>query len=170
MKNSEGAIKFKCVRAIPAPPSVAFDAWMNPKVSGNHWNVADKLILNPKVNGLYYLLAHTVAHYGRFTQIDPPHRIQHTWVSRNTEGHESMVTVTFEKQEEGSVMTLVHSGLPDTDAGRRHEGGWIYFLDIFRKQFGPSSDMKARRGTGKDRPKKRIAESESGVPSVFSRE
>jgi hypothetical protein len=33
-------------------------------------------------------------------------------MSPNTSGDESMVTVTFEKQEEGTVMTLVHSDLP----------------------------------------------------------
>jgi hypothetical protein len=33
------------------------------------------------------------------------------------------------------LMTLVHSGLPDTDGGRSHEKGWHYFLDMFPAQF-----------------------------------
>ncbi len=32
-------------------------------------------------------------------------------------------------------MSLVHSGLPDTDAGRSHEKGWNFFLDGFGKEF-----------------------------------
>jgi hypothetical protein len=38
-------------------------------------------------------------------------------------------------------MTLVHSGLPDTDAGRAHERGWNHFLDIFPEQFEGNSGM-----------------------------
>jgi hypothetical protein len=41
-------------------------------------------------------------------------------------------------------MTLVHSGLPDTDGGRGHEKGWNYFLEIFREQFGNGSRKQYR--------------------------
>jgi hypothetical protein len=54
-----------------------------------------------------------------------------------------MVTVAFKKQEEGTVMTLVHSDLPNTDGGRGHEDGWNYFLNIFLKQFERGSRTKA---------------------------
>jgi hypothetical protein len=54
-------------------------------------------------------------------------------VSPNTLGLESTVTVTFEKKGEHTQMALVHSGLPDSDGGRGHEGGWNYFLGIFTK-------------------------------------
>jgi len=50
-----------------------------------------------------------------------------------------MVTVTFKKQGEDTLMTLVHSGIPDTDRGRGHEKGWNYFLGIFTEQFGNGS-------------------------------
>jgi len=53
-----------------------------------------------------------------------------------------MVTVTFKKQEEGTLMTLVHSDLPNTDGGRGHEDGWNYFLNILPKQFGRGSHKK----------------------------
>jgi hypothetical protein len=50
------------------------------------------------------------------------------------------VTVTFKKHgEEDTLMTLVHTGIPDTEAGRGHEKGWKYFLDIFPEQFGNGS-------------------------------
>jgi hypothetical protein len=60
-------------------------------------------------------------------------------VSPNTLGEESIVTLTFKKQGENTVMTLVHSDLPDTDGGRGHEKGWNYFLDIFPEQFTDAS-------------------------------
>jgi hypothetical protein len=60
-------------------------------------------------------------------------------MSPNTSGLESTVTVTFKKKGKDTVMTLVHSGLPDTDGGRSHEKGWNYFLDGFLSQLTKSS-------------------------------
>jgi len=132
-------LEFKVERTIAAPPGEVFDAWLNPKVPGNPWNAAEKVILNPKVDGLFYWALEGTAHYGRFIAIERPARIQHTWVSPNTLGDESTVTVTFKKKEQGTLMTLVHSDLPDTDGGRSHEKGWNYFLGIFSEQFGNGS-------------------------------
>lgn len=128
-------IGVKLERTIPASPDEVFDAWLDPKIPGNPWNAADKFILDPKVDGLFYWRKQDKAHYGRFTKMDRPSRIQHTWVSPNTLGEESTVTVTFSKQGEETLMILVHSGLPDTEGGRDHERGWNYFLDIFPEQF-----------------------------------
>jgi uncharacterized protein YndB with AHSA1/START domain len=142
MSKSMKTIEIKIERTIPAPPREVFDAWLNPKVPGNPWNAAEKLILDPKVDGLFYWALKGTSHYGRFMDIERPGRIQHTWVSPNTLGQESVVTLTFKKQGEDTLMTLVHSDLPDTDDGRRHEKGWNYFLVIFREQFGTGSHKK----------------------------
>ena len=138
MKNGK-TIELKIERTIPAPLGEVFDAWLNPKIPGNPWNAAEKFMLDPKVDGLFYWTLKGTAHYGRFTEIQRPGRIQHTWVSPNTLGEESMVTVTFEKQGEGTLMTLVHSGLPDCEPAKGHERGWNYFMGIFHEQFGNGS-------------------------------
>jgi len=131
-------IEVKLERMIPAPPAEVYDAWLNPKIPGNPWNAADKFVLDPKVDGLFYWSLKGTSHYGRFTEMARPVRIEHTWVSPNTLGEESTVTVTFQKQGGDTLMTLVHSGLPDNDRGRGHEKGWNYFLGIFTEQFGNS--------------------------------
>jgi uncharacterized protein YndB with AHSA1/START domain len=138
MKKLMKTLEFKFERTIPAPPGEVFDAWLNPKIPGTPWHEGDKLILNPKVDGLFYWLVRGNSHYGRFTEIERPGRIQHTWMSPNTLGEESMVTVTFKKKGEDTLMTLVHTDLPDTDKVRSHdyEKGWNYFLGIFPEQFG----------------------------------
>jgi uncharacterized protein YndB with AHSA1/START domain len=100
--------------------------------------------LDPKVDGLFCWTLMGTSHYGRFTEIERPGRIQYTWVSPNTLGEESIVTVIFKKQGEDTLMTLVHSDIPDTDRGRGHEKGWNYFLDIFCEQFGNGSRKKYR--------------------------
>jgi uncharacterized protein YndB with AHSA1/START domain len=139
MKASTKTLEFRFERTIPAPAGEVFDAWLNPKVPGNPWNAADKVIFNPKVDGLFYWALRGTAHYGCFTAVERPERIRHTWVSPNTLGEESIVTLTFKKQGQDTLMTLVHSDLPDTDAGRGHEKGWNYFLGMFTEQFGNGS-------------------------------
>ena len=139
MTNAKKTIEVKVERTIPAAPAEVFDGWLDPKIPGNPWNMAEKLLLNPEVDGFFYWHVRGTSHYGRFTEMERPSRMQHTWVSPNTLGEESTVTVTFEKQGEDTRMTLVHSGLPDTDAGRGHEKGWNFFLGNFLGQFGKSA-------------------------------
>lgn len=144
MNKAKKTLEFRFERTIPAPPSEVFDAWLNPKIPGNPWNAAEKFILNPKVDGLFYWALKETHHYGRFTDMERPGRIQHTWVSPNTLGEESIVTLTFQKKGEDTLMALVHSDLPDHELARGHEKGWNYFLGIFHEQFGNGSRKEYR--------------------------
>jgi uncharacterized protein YndB with AHSA1/START domain len=128
-------IEFRFEKMLPAQPRAVFDAWLNPNVPGNPWHEADKLILSPKVEGFFYWLIRGTAHYGMFTEVSPPSRIKHTWVSPSTLGEESTVTLTFDKHEDGTRMTLVHSNLPDDQKAKGHEQGWNYFLGLFSGHF-----------------------------------
>ena len=98
-----------------------------------------KVYFGPESRRLFYWTLKGTSHYGRFTEIERPDRIQHTWMSPKTLGQESIVTLTFKKQGEDTLMTLVHSDLPDHELARGHEKGWNYFLDIFPGQFGNGS-------------------------------
>lgn len=132
-------IEVRVERTICAPADEVFDAWLNSAVPGTPWNAAEKFILEAKADGLFYWHLRGISHYGRFTEMKRPDRMAHTWVSPNTLGLESTVTVTFEKQGENTRMTLVHCGLPDTQEARGHEKGWNYFFDVFLEQFGNGS-------------------------------
>jgi hypothetical protein len=57
METSKKTLEFKFDRTIPALQDEVFDGWLNPKIPGNPWNMAEKLLLNPKVDG-FFLLAH----------------------------------------------------------------------------------------------------------------
>jgi uncharacterized protein YndB with AHSA1/START domain len=139
MNESKKTIEVKVERTIAASPGDVFDAWLDPKIPGNPWNMAERLLLNPQIDGFFYWLIKGNSHYGRFTEVERPGRIQHTWMSRSTLGEESTVTVTFQQKGADTLMTLVHSGLPDTEGGRGHDKGWNYFLDIFPEQFAKVS-------------------------------
>ena len=142
--TSTKRLEFRLERTIPAPASEVFDAWLDPRVPGNPWNAAEKFIVDAKADGLFYWTLKGTSHYGRFTEFERPRRLQHTWVSPSTLGEESWVTVTFTKQGKQTVMTLVHSDLPDHELARGHERGWSYFLDTFREQFGDGSRREYR--------------------------
>ncbi|HVM31761.1 MAG TPA: SRPBCC domain-containing protein [bacterium] len=144
MDKPAKTIEVKVERTIPASPQELFDGWLNPKVPGTPWNAAEKFTLEAKVEGLFFWAPRGTSHYGRFTQLDRPGLIQHTWVSPNTLGQESVVTVTFKKVGDETRMTLVHSGLPDCEPARGHEKGWNYFLGIYGEQFGKGSRQEYR--------------------------
>ena len=139
MSEAKKTIEVKVERTIPASPDEVFEAWLSPETPGTPWNMAEKLLLNPHVDGFFYWLIKGNAHYGRFTEVARPSRLQHTWMSRSTLGEESTVTITFQTRGQDTLMTLVHTDLPDTDGGRGHEKGWNFFLDSFLEPFMAAS-------------------------------
>ena len=126
-------------RAIPASPEKVFDVWMDPKSPGGPWFGSDRVILNPAVDGLFYLAVkhegRTWPHYGRFLQIDRPRIVEYTWMSEGTKGAESIVTVTMEARGEETEVTLRHSGVPDDEMGRQHKDGWAWVLSALAERF-----------------------------------
>jgi uncharacterized protein YndB with AHSA1/START domain len=130
-------------RTIPAPAEKIFDVWIDPKSPGGPWFGAARVILNPVVDGLFYLAAEhqgrTWPHYGRFLQIDRPRRIEYTWMSEGTKDAESVVALTFEPRGNDTEVTLRHSGVPDDEMGRQHKDGWAWVLDMLAQA------MAARR-------------------------
>ena len=136
MKPELKTIALELTRTIPASPVEAFDGWLDPKCPGTPWSMAEKYVLDPRVDGLYYWrfineTGEGKPHYGRFTILNRPSKIQYTWVSPHTYGLESLVTVTFQKKGEDTLLTLRHENLPDDDYGRGHEKGWGYLLSQF---------------------------------------
>jgi uncharacterized protein YndB with AHSA1/START domain len=139
MSEPKKMLEFKIERVIPATLDNVFDGWLDPKIPGTTWYAAEKFILDAKVDGLFYWTLKGTAHYGRFIAIEKSTLIKHTWISPNTLGHESIVTVTFKEQGNDTLMTLIHSELPDHELARGHENGWNYFVGVFQEQFGEGS-------------------------------
>ena len=127
-------------RTIPATADQVYDVWLDPKSPGGPWFGCERVILDPKVDGLFY---HCVthegrawAHYGRFVALDRARRIEHTWVSEGTRGLESLLTITFEPKGAATLVTLKHTNVPDDDFGRQHGEGWAYVLGALEARFG----------------------------------
>jgi uncharacterized protein YndB with AHSA1/START domain len=126
-------------RSVLATPAEVFDVWLDPKSPGGPWFGAEQVILKAAVDGLFYhCVRHegrTWAHYGRFVRLDRPRVIEHTWMSEATRGLESMVTLTLEPEDGGTLVTLRHAGLPDDELGRQHEGGWKFIVGAVADRF-----------------------------------
>ena len=126
-------------RAIPAAPADVFDVWIDHKSPGGPWFGAERVILNPVVDGLFYFAVkheeRTWPHYGRFVVIERPRRVEYTWVSEGTKGLETIVAVTFEARGDQTQVTLRHSGVPDDAMGRQHKEGWNWILSMLAERF-----------------------------------
>ena len=129
-------------RTIPASAHEVYRAWIDAKNPGCPWSDAEQVIFNPKVDGMFYF-RHTadngepLPHAGRFTALNPGKKIQCTWMSRHTQGLESVVTVTLRPKGKDTELTLNHANLPDNPLGRRHRDGWNYYVGVFCDLFAP---------------------------------
>jgi uncharacterized protein YndB with AHSA1/START domain len=140
VQSTPNTLELKFTRTIPATPAEVFGAWLDPKHPGNPWTGAKKVILDARVDGLFFFATAkdpSWPHYGRFVEVERNRRLQYTWMSPFTRGLESTVTVTFDQQGQGTLLTLTHTGLPDDEHGRVHEGGWNGCLGLFLEQFAP---------------------------------
>lgn len=135
-------------RTIPASPEQVFDVWIDPKSPGGPWFGGDRVIVNPTVDGLFYLAARhenrVWPHYGRFVRLERPRVIEYTWMSEATQGRETVVTLTLQPLGQETEVTLVHSGVPDDEMGRRHKDGWGWILDMLAQA------LAARRSASSD--------------------
>lgn len=138
MKPDVTLTTLECHRQIPAAPDEVYDVWIDATCPGGPWfaptneRQTGKVILDAKVDGLFY---HRVSvnelsfiHYGRFIELARGERVRHTWVCEATHGRESTVTTTFEAKAGGTLVTIVHEGVPDDDAGRHQNNGWKWAL------------------------------------------
>ncbi|HBS06977.1 MAG TPA: SRPBCC domain-containing protein [Leptospiraceae bacterium] len=69
----------------------------------------------------------TVPHWGIYKTIDPHELLEFTWNSPNAS--DTVVRIEFKAVNDGTELTLIHSGL-DTEKGRNgHRDGWTSILE-----------------------------------------
>ncbi|MDQ6634059.1 MAG: SRPBCC domain-containing protein [Gemmatimonadota bacterium] len=115
-------------------PTRVFRAWTDPAQLAR-WADPEPGDAGPKVDlrigGPYTIpmrrpdgVVHRVV--GIYRVVDPPRRLVYTWRWATIPTlPETVVTVEFRLRTDGGTdLVLVHEGLPDDAAGRRHGYGW----------------------------------------------
>jgi uncharacterized protein YndB with AHSA1/START domain len=129
-------LKVNVSRLIRTAPEDVFRAWTDPERM-QRWFGTKKQIVNPKVDGLFYLAMEQQGriwpHYGRYLRLEKPRVIEFTWMSEGTEGRETVVTIELAARDGGTQLTLKHEGIPDTELGRGHQQGWTEIVAEFAK-------------------------------------
>ena len=125
-------------RRFKAPPEKVFSAWTDPE-KVKHWMGPGPVVVlsaesDPRTGGRYRWVmqdpageVHDVS--GIYREVIPNEKLVFTWAWKSTPERESIVTLTFKKDGDGTLMTLKHEQFFDEDARDRHNQGWTGAMD-----------------------------------------
>lgn len=136
---------------IPATPEEIYEAWLDSlahsEMTGGEASMSDEIGAEVSAWGDYIR--------GRNLELVPGERIVQSWrTEKFTDEHEdSTITVILEETDDGTLLTLVHSNVPD-EQRNYEEGGWqsnyfepmkAYFGNLNRDVRAQSSKRRARK-------------------------
>jgi uncharacterized protein YndB with AHSA1/START domain len=118
-------------RRFAAPPARVFDAWL-----GDEWaewlppaKASCKILeFDPVEGGRFHLRmsmgdGHEAEVSGVYREIKRPMKLVLTWMGHYNR-QESVITVTFHKDGDGTLMTLRQDGFPEAGSRDGYEAGW----------------------------------------------
>jgi uncharacterized protein YndB with AHSA1/START domain len=115
---------------IQADPATVF-AYFTDEEKHVRW-LGEQAHLDPRPGGLYRCVVNeTATIVGEYVEIDPPNRVVFTWGfagNATVPPGSSTVTVTLASEGAGTLLTLVHTGLPHP-ALDAHHTGWQGYLN-----------------------------------------
>ena len=118
-------------RVVPHPRARVFDAWLDPG-SLARWmrpraESTATAEVDARVGGKFRIVmrhgSDAIEHTGEYLIIERPSRLSFTWVSVNTHGRPTIVTVDFIEHQSGTEIVLTHQGLPP-EKRDAHRKGW----------------------------------------------
>ncbi len=115
---------------IAAPPATVF-AFLTDPEKILRW-MGTEATVEPHLGGIYLVnvTGKDIAR-GRFTEVIPVHRLAYSfgWEGREkTPPGSSLIEIDLIDQEDGTLLRMTHSGLPDAEACASHEQGWSHYL------------------------------------------
>jgi len=113
---------------IDAEPEFVYSYFTQPEALAR-W-MADRAILDPRPGGRFTLVFGDRTVDGQYVELDPPTRLVITWGrvgSATFPPASSTLEVTLTPEDGGTRVSIVHSGLPASEAPR-HILGWQHYL------------------------------------------
>jgi uncharacterized protein YndB with AHSA1/START domain len=116
---------------IDASPETVFDFFTDP-AKMVRWKGATAT-LDPRPGGVYRVQMNEQAiAVGEYVEVDPPNRVVFTWGWEGdyvaTPPGSSTVEVTLTPDGDGTLVRLVHSGLPSAESVEAHGLGWDQYM------------------------------------------
>ena len=129
-------------RRIKAAPAKVFAAWTVPQLMMGWWGPAGAKVLEAEADlrlGGRYRIRFTAPNGeehevgGVYREIVQDRRLVFTWAWRSTPERESLVSLGFAADGEGTLLTLTHERFFDEPARDRHRLGWTSTLDSLER-------------------------------------
>ncbi|TFW28344.1 SRPBCC domain-containing protein [Massilia arenosa] len=133
------------VRRIKAPPAKVFAALTRPEQMLQWWGPDAGPTLSAEADvrpggrfSIVFRLLNGDEHNptGVYREVIPDRKLVFTWEWRGSPEKESLVTFELTPIDGGTELTLIHEQLPNEDARRSHEVGWLGFLDKLANYLG----------------------------------
>jgi len=132
-------------RRFNAPPAKVFAAWIDPEKVKRWMGPGEVKVLlvetDPRTGGRYRWLMqapngeeHDMS--GVYREVIPNEKLVFTWAWKSTPERESLVTLTFKADGDGTLFTMMHEQFFDEEARDRHNQGWTSAMDKLEKYLG----------------------------------
>lgn len=131
-------------RRLKAPPEKVYAAWTNPQTL-SRWMGGPEILsasasCDVRVGGRYdvKMIAADDEHNvgGVYREVVPNRKLVFTWAWRSMPERESLVTVEFVPDGEGTLMLFKHEQFFDEGARDRHNKGWTGSFEKLAVQLG----------------------------------
>ncbi len=124
-------------RRLKASPARVYAAWTDPQKMMRWWAPYGGTTLRAetelRVGGRYHVgfIANGEEHNvsGVYREIVPDRKLVFTWAWRSTPERESLVTLIFAPDGDGTLFTITHEQFFDEAARDRHNRGWNSVLE-----------------------------------------
>lgn len=131
---ADGEVRIEYV--LRHPPERVFEAWTDATHLARWMCPGDGSVVHavadPRVGGQFRVVMNVapgvnVEHDGHYVTVDPPHLVELTWRSVNTDGRDTLLSISIAPYEGGARLILVHRGLPEPNTDS-HRLGWESIL------------------------------------------